>query len=74
MAPAPSTGVTEAESTALESSDSCIIEWALDLFNAHLEDARPPIQVFQEHAATLIGDKDGHERLLRSLIPQKKAR
>ena len=74
MAPAPSTGVTEAESTALESSDSCIIEWALDLFNAHLEDARPPIQVFQEHAATLTGDKHGHERLLRSSIPQKKAR
>lgn len=74
MAPAPSTGVTEAESTALESSDTCIIAWALDLFNAHLEDARPPLQVFQEHAATLIGDKHGQERLLRSSIPQKKAR
>ena len=74
MAPAPSTGVAEAESTALESTDSSIVEWALDLFNEHLEEARPPIRVFQEHAASIVEDELGHEHPLRSSIPQTKAK
>ena len=73
MAPAPSTGVTEAESTALESSDSCIIEWILDLFNEYLEGARPPIRVFQEHVANALRDEQGRGRLVQSSLPHTKA-
>ena len=72
MAPAPSTGVTEAESTALESSDSCIIEWVQDLFNEYLEGARPPIRVFQEHVASALRDERGCECSVQSSLPQTK--
>jgi hypothetical protein len=72
MAPAPSTGVTEAESTALESSDSCVIEWVQGLFNEYLEGARPPIRVFQEHVASALRDEQSRERSVQSSLPQTK--
>jgi len=74
MAPAPSTGVLVAESTALDSSDSQIIKWAVELFNEYVKFARPPIRVFQEHTPSSIGGEQSYEPQLRSSIPQTKAR